>query len=125
VFHTLYYPQAKGIVERTNCSLKRFLKPHKPGWAERVGDAVTSVNGHWGTSGCPNITMFCPQALRHGPGRSGSPFQFPGQPVLVELHTMAAVPLVLDTLVNKYTWKARDACGKVHKIHTKWIIPSF
>lgn len=44
VFHTPYYPQANGIVERANGLLKRFLKPHKPGWDERVGEAVSSVN---------------------------------------------------------------------------------
>jgi len=130
VFHTPYYPQANGIVERTNGLLKRFLKPHKSGWAERVGDAVTSVNSRWGTNGCPKITAFCPQAstimpTSHGSGHSNNPSHFPGQPVLVELPTVGAVPLVLDTLGKKYIWKARDACGKVHKIHTKWIIPSF
>jgi len=62
-FHTPYYLQANGIVERTNGLLKRFLKPHKSGWAERVGDAVTSVSNCWGTNGCPKITAFCPQAL--------------------------------------------------------------
>jgi len=44
VFHTPYYPQANGIVERTNGLLKQFLKPYKLGWAEWVGDAVTNVN---------------------------------------------------------------------------------
>lgn len=31
-FHTPYYPQANGIVERTNGLLKRFLKPQKANW---------------------------------------------------------------------------------------------
>jgi len=130
VFHTPYYPQANGIMERTNGLLKRFMKPHKSGWAKRVGDTVTTVNSRWGTNGCPKITVFCLQAPTimpslHGPGHSNNPSHFPGQPVLLELPTVGAVPLVLDTPGNKYIWKARDACGKVHKIHTKWIIPSF
>ena len=130
VFHTPYYPQANGIVERTNGLLKRFLKPHKPGWTERVWDAVTSVNSRWGVNGCPKITAFCPKAPKimpapHGPDHRSNPSHFPGQPVLVELPTVGTVPLVLDTPLNKYTWKAKDACGKINKIHTRWIVPSF
>ncbi|KAK4811133.1 hypothetical protein QYF61_019764, partial [Mycteria americana] len=48
VFHTPYYPQANGIVERTNGLLKIALKPHNSGWPARLSDAVTKVNGHWG-----------------------------------------------------------------------------
>ena len=130
VFHTPYYPQANGIVERTNGLLKRFLKPHKPGWAERVGEAVTNVNNRWGTSGCPKIAAFCPQAptmvpISRSPNSPRTPFYSPGQPVLVELPTVGAVPLVLDTPLNRHTWKAKDTSGRTHKIHTKWIIPSF
>ena len=61
VFHTPYYPQANGIVERTNGLLKRFLKAHKPGGAERVGDAVTSVSSRRGTNGCPKMTAHKPR----------------------------------------------------------------
>ncbi|GAB0209671.1 pol-like protein ENS-3 [Grus japonensis] len=32
VFHTPYYPQANGIVERTNGLVKRFAKTHESGW---------------------------------------------------------------------------------------------
>ena len=122
VFHAPYYPQANGIVERTNGLLKRFLKAHKPGGAERVGDAVTSVSSRRGTNGCPKMRAFCPQAptivpTSPGPDRSDNPSRFPGQPVLVELPTVGAVPLTLDAPVNKYTWRARDACRKIHNVH--------
>lgn len=42
--------------------------------------------------------------------------------MLVELLTIGKVPLVLDTPLNKHTWRARDAYGKEHKINTRWII---
>ncbi|KAK4829695.1 hypothetical protein QYF61_006070 [Mycteria americana] len=48
VFHTPYYPQANGIVERTNGLLKHTLKPHDPGWPGRLRDAITKVNSRWG-----------------------------------------------------------------------------
>ncbi|XP_074669759.1 uncharacterized protein LOC141918811 [Strix aluco] len=54
-----------------------------------------------------------------------NPSHFPGQPVLAALPTVGTVPLVLDTPLNKYTWKAKDAYRKEHKINTRWIIPSF
>ena len=54
-----------------------------------------------------------------------NPSHFPGQPILVALPTVGTVPLVLDTPLNKYTWKAKDAYRKEHKINTRWIIPSF
>lgn len=44
IFHTPYYPQANGIVERTNGLLKQFLNPLEPGWADRIWDAVTKKN---------------------------------------------------------------------------------
>jgi len=34
VFHTLYYPQAKRTVERTNGLLKWFLRPWDSGWPD-------------------------------------------------------------------------------------------
>jgi len=94
VFHTPYYLQANGIVERTNSLLKRFLKPHKSGWAEQVGDAVTSVNSCWGTYGCPKITAFCPQALKLCPPRM----------VLVTLTTHPIAPGNLSWL-NSPLWE--------------------
>jgi len=130
VFHTPYYPQANGIVGRTNGLPKRLLKPQKSRWAEQEGDAVTSINSHWGTNGCPKIAALYPKAptTMLAPHDSDCPIEpsyFPGQPVLVKLPMVEAVSLVLDTPINKYTWKAKDASGKTHKIHTKWIIPSF
>ena len=130
VFHTPYYPQANRIVERMNGLLKRFHKPHRSGWAERLWDAVTSVNSRWGMNGCPKITAFCPKAptimpAPYGPDPPKSLSHFPSQPVLVKLPTVETVPLLLETLINKYAWKAKDAYGKEHKINTRWIIPSF
>ncbi|TRZ09556.1 hypothetical protein HGM15179_017555, partial [Zosterops borbonicus] len=62
-FHTPYYPQANGIVERNSGLLKRLLKPQEGGWDGRLHKAVQSVNERWGVNGCPKITIFCPKPL--------------------------------------------------------------
>lgn len=54
-----------------------------------------------------------------------SPLHCPGQPVLVNLRTIGTVPLTLKTPVNLYAWTATDAHGKDHRIHTRWVVPSF
>lgn len=89
-FHTPYYPQANGIVERTNSLLKHFLKPHEPGWFMRLSEAVTKVNDGWGVNGCPWITVFCPKppsllAEARETEDVKVPLHHSGQYVLVEL----------------------------------------
>lgn len=129
-FHTPYYPQANGIVERTNGLLKHALKLHSAGWPARLPDAVAKVNNRWGKNGCPKLTAFCPKPPSSLPGKREDedpekPLHYPGQPVLADLPTIGEVPLTLKTPLNLYTWVATDAHGKDHRIHTRWIIPSF
>lgn len=102
VFHTHYYPQANGIVERTNGLLKPVLKLHSAGWPARLPDAVAKVNNRWGKNRCPKLTAFCPEPHSLLPGkREGKnpvkPLHYPGQPVLVDLPTIGEVPLILKT----------------------------
>lgn len=130
IFHTPHYPQANGIVERTNGLLKRFLKPQHSNWTERLWDAVKTVHEQWGVNGCPRLTAFYLQPPSLIPATSKptgnqKPARFPGQPVWVELPTAGAVPMVLTTPLNMHTWKANDAYGKEHKISSRWLIPTF
>lgn len=125
-----HYPQANRIVERTNGLLKRFLKPQNPGRATRIQKALTLVNSWWGKFGSPKITAFCPGPptilpTPQGPDHPKTPLYYPSQPVLVKIPTVGDVPLVLDTLLNEYTWKAKHAVGTEGKIDTWWITPSF
>ncbi|KAF1542199.1 hypothetical protein FQV10_0007981, partial [Eudyptes schlegeli] len=60
IFHTPYYPQANGIVERTNGLLKRILRPHNSGWPARLPDADKRIAEMGGVNGCPRLTAFCP-----------------------------------------------------------------
>ena len=110
--------------------LKRTLRPHNPGWARRISDAVTKVNGRWGVNGCPRLAAFCPNppSLLPGTGENKkprNPLYYPGQPVLVDLPTVGQIPLVLKASKNLYAWVATDAHGKDHRIHARWILPSF
>lgn len=132
IFHTPYYPQANGIVERSNGLLKKFLKPEKPNWSSRTSDAVRRVNDRWGINGCPRFNAFCPKAppllpitLDPDANKLEEPSYFPGQPVLADLPNIGPVPLTLMESLNRYTWKAKDAREKEYKINTRWIIPSF
>ncbi|KAF4803663.1 hypothetical protein TURU_014241 [Turdus rufiventris] len=43
-FHTPYYPQANGIVERTNGLLKQLLRPQETGWDLRLWKAIKDIN---------------------------------------------------------------------------------
>lgn len=83
-----------------------------------------------GVNSCPKITAFYPTPPSivpslQGPDDPNNPSHYPGQPVLVDLPTVGQVPLVLKTSLNKYAWVASDALGKEHRIHARWIIPSF
>jgi len=40
VFYTPYYPQANGIVERTNGLVKQFSKTHESGWHLQLSNAI-------------------------------------------------------------------------------------
>ena len=125
-----YYPQANGIVERTNGLLKRALKPHDAGWPTWLPDAVPKINSRWGTNGCPRLTAFCPRPPSLLPGEknqkdSSNLLHYLEQPVLVDLPAVGEVPLTLKTPLNLYAWIATDAHGKEHKINTRSMVPSF
>ncbi|KAF4804444.1 hypothetical protein TURU_007906 [Turdus rufiventris] len=130
IFHTPYYPQANGIVERTNGLLKRLLKLQETGWDLRLWKAVKGINDRWGVNRCPKITAFCPKApniihVLRGTNDPKNPGHYPGQPVLVDLPTVGEVPLVLKPPLNEKAWVATNTMGKELRISTNWIVPSF
>lgn len=49
----------------------------------------------------------------------------PGQPVLVKMPQIGTVPMVLATPKNPRAREAKDCSGKIHRISTRWISPSF
>lgn len=130
VFHTPYYPQANGIVERTNGLVKRFAKTHESGWHLRLNDAIYQLNNRWSGDGCPKMKAFCASANVISPKVHTKPEEHltglhTGQPVLVKMPQIGTVPMVLVTPKNPYAWEAKDCSGKVHRISTRWISPSF
>jgi len=48
-----------------------------------------------------------------------------GQPVLVKMPQIGTVALVLTKPKNLYAWEAKDSSGKLHRISTIWIVPTF
>ena len=53
VFHTPYYPQSNGMVERANDLLKRNLKPHEAQWHMRLPKVLHQLNNPYGPTGSP------------------------------------------------------------------------
>lgn len=137
VFHTPYYPQANGIVERTNGLVKRFANTHESGWHLRLHDAIYQLNNRWSGDGCPKMKAFCASSStvtpkhyteteKHHIKIEKHPVGFsPGQPVLVKMPQIGIVPMILTTPKNPYAWEAKDCSGKIHRISTRWISPSF
>lgn len=130
VFHTPYYPQANGIVERTNALVKRFANTYESGWHLQLYDAIYQLNNRWSGDGCPKMKAFCVSANTIAPKVHTKPGEYPtgfytGQPVLVKMPQIGTVAMVLTTPKNPYAWEAKDCSGKVHRISTRWISPSF
>ncbi|PKU33935.1 endogenous retrovirus group k member 18 pol [Limosa lapponica baueri] len=130
VFHILYYPQANGIVERTNGLVKRFTETHESGWRLQLNNAMYQLNNRWRGDGCPKMKAFYVSANTIAPKVHTKPGEYPTgfyirQPGLVKMPQIGTVPMVLTTPKNPYTWEARDYSGKVHRISTWWISPSF
>ena len=59
VFQTPYYPQANGMVERTNGLIKKHADVLCHNWDTRLPQAVFIVNNRWGSYGNPKIRAFC------------------------------------------------------------------
>ncbi|GAB0208371.1 pol-like protein ENS-3 [Grus japonensis] len=130
VFHTPYYPRANGIVERTNGLVKRFAKTHESGWHLRLSSAIYQLNNRWSGDGCPKMKAFCASATTLVPKADVKPGEYPtgfyaGQPVLVKMPHIGPVAMVLTTPKNLYAWEAKDSSGKLHRISTRWIVPTF
>lgn len=89
IFHTPYYPQANGIVERANGLLKRYLKPQKPGWDKRLTFALYQINNRYGLmDSLVSQTFLCPMYFETTPNNTTETFQsnfIVGQPVTVKL----------------------------------------
>ncbi|RMC03975.1 hypothetical protein DUI87_19312 [Hirundo rustica rustica] len=84
-------------------------------------EAVKGLNDKWAVNGCHKITVFCPTPPSiipspQGPDDPKHPAHDPGQPALVDLPTVGAVPLVLKILLNNYACIVFDALGKEHQI---------
>ncbi|RMC03594.1 hypothetical protein DUI87_19769 [Hirundo rustica rustica] len=83
-------------------------------------EAVKGVNDKWVVNGCHKITAFCPTPPSiipspQGPDDPKHPAHDPGQPALVDLLTIGAVPLVLKIPLNDYACIVFDALGKEHQ----------
>lgn len=129
IFHTPYYPQANGIVERINGLIKRFARVHASNWDLRLSEAVYTVNNRWGENGNTKVKAFCPTGdlISKKPHEVG---KFPtqlhsGQPVMVKLPQIGVVPLILTNQRGLYAWEAKDSSNRIHRISSRWIIPDF
>ncbi|RMC18698.1 hypothetical protein DUI87_04594 [Hirundo rustica rustica] len=83
-------------------------------------EAVKGVNDKWVVNGCHKITAFCPTPPSiipspQGPDDPKHPAHDPGQPALVDLLTVGAVPLLLKIPLNNYACIVFDALGKEHQ----------
>lgn len=93
IFHSPYYPQGNGIVERTNSLIKKHASVSKCYWDTWLAHAVFTISNHWGSYGSPKIKALCPAEptadAKHVPDRpmeSTPPSLLQmqvGQPVLV------------------------------------------
>ncbi|RMC02617.1 hypothetical protein DUI87_20772 [Hirundo rustica rustica] len=83
-------------------------------------EAVKGVNDKWVVNGCHKITAFCPTPPSiipspQGPDDPKHPAHYPGQPALVDLPAVGAVPLVLKIPLNNFACIVFDALGKEHQ----------
>lgn len=97
MFHTPYYPQFNGMVERANGLLKRYLKPHKGQWDACLSKTLHQLNNRYGPYGS-SVTQAFLTAPLDKPLDTGHiwPSMKPGQPVMVKLPSVGTVPTTLS-----------------------------
>ena len=76
------------------------------------------------------MKAFCVTATTITPKIHTQPGEYPtgfyaGQRVLVKMPQIGAVPMVLVTPKNPYAWEGKECSGKIHRISTRWISPTF
>lgn len=111
VFHTPYYPQSSGMVERANGLLKSNPKPHQ--FNNRYGPTGSHVN--WAFFGKTEL-----RAPLSGKRKYLTALQ-PGLPVMADLPSTGTVPVTLSQPCGPLAWEATDSSGAKHRVGARCI----
>ena len=125
VFHTPYYPQSNGIVERANGLLKKYLKPHEGQWDRRLSEILQQLNNRYGPYGSPITRAFLTLSSETNLNNEHTWSSMKaGQPVMAKIPSVGTIPVTLVKPRGFLAWDAIDNDGIKHKISTRWIYPA-